>query len=294
MPRVLIAGCGYVGRATAELFRANGWAVEGWTSSAESAAALADEPFAVRPVDITDAVAVGRAASEFGAVIQCVSSGGGGADAYRRIYLQGARHLAAAFPTALHLFTSSTSVYAQRDGEWVNEQSAAEPQRETGKILRETEELVLAGGGIVARLAGIYGPGRSALLRKFLAGTAVISGDGTRYLNQVHRDDIAAALFLLVQRSLDARTDADASVAGIFNVSDLKPMTERACYEWLATHLGRELPPSSFAAAERKRGNTNKRVSVDKLRARGWEPQFADFPAGMLRSVLLQLALHGA
>ncbi len=72
------------------------------------------------------------------------------------------------------LFTSSTSVYAQRDGSWVTEESETKPARETGRILLETEEFVLGHGGIVARLAGIYGPGRSALLSKFLAGEAII------------------------------------------------------------------------------------------------------------------------
>ena len=81
----------------------------------------------------------------------------------------------------------------------MDEESAAEPTHETGLILRETEDLVREGGGMVARLAGIYGPGRSALLRKFLSGEARIDANLERYLNQAHRDDIAAALFLLVK-----------------------------------------------------------------------------------------------
>lgn len=293
MPRVLIAGCGYVGSATAELFHVNGWAVEAWTSSAQSANALARKPFGVRAVDLTEEGAVASCRSNFDAVIQCVSSGGGGAADYRRIYLNGARNLAATFPNALLLFTSSTSVYAQTDGEWVTEASSAEPRRETAGILRETEELVLAHGGVVARLAGIYGPGRSALLRKFLAGSAVIDGVAARYLNQVHRDDVAAALFLLVRRHLGehhVKQGADR----IFNVADVHPLTERECYEWLASHLGCPVPPTSAAARERKRGNTNKRVSAAKLRAFGWSPRFSDFLTGMRESVLPSLAHLGA
>ena len=72
--------------------------------------------------------------------------------------------------------------------------------RETSQILLETEGLVLDSGGIVARLAGIYGPGRSALLSKFVKGTAIIDAENDRFVNQVHRDDIAAALFLLLSR----------------------------------------------------------------------------------------------
>ena len=86
------------------------------------------------------------------------------------IYLDGARNLLETFPGSKLLFTSSTSVYAQRDGSWVTEESDAKPMRETSRVLLETERLVLADAGIVARLAGIYGPGRSALLNKFLNG----------------------------------------------------------------------------------------------------------------------------
>ena len=63
------------------------------------------------------------------------------------------------------VFCSSTSVYGQTDGACVTEESPATPGRETGCILRETEDLVLQRTGTVARLAGIYGPGRSVLLR---------------------------------------------------------------------------------------------------------------------------------
>lgn len=289
MPRVLIAGYGYVGSATADVFHASGWEVEGWTSSAESAVAVVGKPFPIRAVDITDRESVVRAAGEFDAIIQCVSSRGGGADAYRRLYLGGAENLGERFAGAALLFTSSTSVYPQRDGEWVTESSAAEPEREASRVLRETEELVLARGGIVARLAGIYGPGRAALLRKFLAGTAVIDERVRRFVNQVHRDDIAAALLLLI---LQHRSDA--TQCAIFNVADNHPWTERACYEWLARRFDRPVPPSSDAPGERKRGNTNKRVSAEKLIAAGWSPQFPDFAAAMENSILPNFPALGA
>nr|MBA3273547.1 SDR family NAD(P)-dependent oxidoreductase [Chthoniobacterales bacterium] len=77
MRRVLIVGCGYVGAATAELFRQRGWHVEGWVSSPQSAQSLAGQPFTVRGVDITDAKAVAAAAGPLDIVIQAVSSRGG-------------------------------------------------------------------------------------------------------------------------------------------------------------------------------------------------------------------------
>jgi nucleoside-diphosphate-sugar epimerase len=159
----------------------------------------------------------------------------------------------------------------------VTEESVAEPARETGRILCETEEFVVTRGGIVARLAGIYGPGRSALLRKFLVGNAVLDPASSRFVNQAHRDDIAAALLLLVQQRRGGE---------IYNVSDHHPISQRECYEWLAVHLQRPLPPIVAAVAERKRGATNKRVSSEKLQAIGWRPRYPTFADGMLRSVL--------
>lgn len=295
MPRALIAGCGYVGAATAELFHDRGWEVEGWTASERSALAFRDNPFPVRAVDITDAGAVDAAASSscFDAVIQAVSSSGGTADLYRRIYEQGAKNLAKACSGARMLFISSTSVYGQTNGEWVTELSVARPPRDTGRVLRTTEEFVLEQGGEVARVAGIYGPGRSALLRKFLDGTATVSGNGERFINQVHRDDVAAALVLLSQRDRTAVPALGSSDSGIFNVSDGHPLMERGCYATLAAHFGREMPPGNSAAVPRKRGNSNKRVSSEKLQKLGWEPRFRDFPSGLRDSVIPALEAVG-
>ena len=285
MRRVLIAGCGYVGVATADLFDAAGWEVEGWTHSAESAARLAGKPYPMRAVDIAARPAVEAAASEFEAVIHCASTGGGGAESYRRVYLEGARNLLAALRPRTFLYTSSTSVYAQSDGEWVDEESAAEPAHETGRILRETEEFVRQKGGVVARLAGIYGPGRSALLRKFVSGEAKIEGRGERYLNQAHRDDIAAALVHLATMP---------PASQIVNVVDNEPRTQKECYQWLARKLERPLPPSVSGRGERKRGASNKRVSNRKLRALGWEARFPTFEIGMENSVLPAYPTLGA
>ena len=271
MPRVVIAGCGFVGLATARVFHAAGWDVLGLTHSAESAEALKGEAFPVAPCNISDADAVRAIASGLGektdAVIHCASSGRGGADAYRAVYLEGARNLLDAFAGARLIFTSSTSVYAQTDGAIVNEDSPAEPPRETGRLLRETEELMLGRGGIVARLAGIYGPGRSVLLRKFFSGDAVIEGDGGRIVNQVHRDDIASALRVIIENG----------ATGIFNVSDDVPMAQREIYAWLAERFARPIPACGPIDPNRKRGWTSKRVSNAKLRALGWEPKYPNF-----------------
>jgi nucleoside-diphosphate-sugar epimerase len=278
MPRILIAGCGYVGQAAADLFYARGWAVQGWTRSAESAASLSGKPYAVRNVDVSRRAEVAECAETFDAVIHCASSSGGDADMYRQLYLDGVRNLLEIFPRSKLLFTSSTSVYAQRNGSWVTEESEAEPMGETSGILLETEALVLERGGIVARLAGIYGPGRSAMLNKFLASTAIIDPENDRFVNQVHRDDIASALFLLFSRETER--------AQIYNVIDDQPILQSQCYRWLAQRLNRPLPPFGRSTQQRKRGDSNKRVSNAKLRRLGWTPQYPTFAEAMEKSIL--------
>ena len=273
MPRVLIAGCGYVGEAAADRFHESGWEVEGWTASKESAAKLSDRPYLVRTVDVTTA----KASGNFDVVIDCVSSRGGDEAAYRRLYFEGTKNLLRAFPDATVLFTSSTSVYAQNDGSVVDENSPAEPRHAKGRVLRETEDLVLEAGGIVARLGGIHGPGRSFFLTRYLEGA--ISEQKDRLINHVHRDDIVSALLLLAERRGDCRGE-------IFNVVGDEPIKATDACAWLSSRLKKAVQPVSDAPRPSKRGQSNKRVSNRKLRALGWTPRYPTFEAAMSESIL--------
>src|SRR2546423_1081579 len=233
MPRVLIAGCGYLGQAVAELFIAAGWEVEGWIKSADSAQQLSTESYPVYSVDISQADQVLAQKGDVDSVIHCASTRGGDVDLYRHVYLDGARNLLERFGGSQILFTSSTSVYAQNDGDWVTEESPAEPARDTGKILRTAEDLVLANRGIVVRLGGIYGPGRSALLKKFLSGDAILASENDCFVNEIHRDDAATVIQLLLT--------AGTSSGQIYNVVDNEPILLSECYRWLAAKLNRPL-----------------------------------------------------
>lgn len=258
MPTLLLCGHGYLGQAISREFREERWEAVALSLSGGDGTLACD-------VSSVEAVRGLEVAPDL--IVHCAASGRGGAEAYRAVYRDGCRNLLERFPGVRLIFTSSSSVYAQTDGSLVTEESEAEPDRETGMILRETEDLVLAAGGIVARLSGIYGPGRSVILKKFLNGEAVIEEDGRRFLNQIHRDDAARAVLML----------ATEGGSGIYNVSDSEPMSQRACYEALAMIFGKDLPPSGPRDPNRKRGWTHKRVSNAKLRGVGWEPEFPSF-----------------
>lgn len=260
--RLLLCGHGYLGQAISSLFLADGWQVDAVSLHGS------DGTHACDLSDRSSVLALARKTSKPDFIVHCAASGRGGADAYRKVYRDGCRNLTEAFRDTKLLFTSSTSVYAQIDGSEVTEDSPASPDRETGKILRETEDHVLAHGGIVTRLAGIYGPHRSVILQKFLSGEAIIEEDGHRYLNQIHRDDAARAIFQLASSSPRST---------LFNLSDSHPLTQRECYQGLAERFHKPLPPSGPRDLNRKRGWTHKRVSNAKLRAIGWEPQYPSF-----------------
>ncbi|MEI6536528.1 MAG: shikimate kinase, partial [Verrucomicrobiaceae bacterium] len=286
-------GCGYVGERVADILHAAGHDVVGVTHTAESALLLSrNKPYAVQTCDVGDELSVRTLSEKLAAkpcaVIHCASSNRGGAEVYRSVYLTGCRTLQRSFPAARILFTSSTSVYPQTDGSWVTEESDSTPDQETSRILGETENFVLEHQGCVARLAGIYGPGRSFVLKNFLEGGASIEGnDGDgRWLNQIHREDAASALAHLMIHSLE----------GIYNVTDDTPLTQRECFVKLAARFQKPMPQTAAPKTERKRAWTSKRVSDAKLRDSGWTPLYAsyfdalDHDAALVPSILAMIS----
>jgi nucleoside-diphosphate-sugar epimerase len=270
-PEVLIIGCGFLGEAAADLFSAQGESVLGLVRTVESRSKLSGRAFETALCDVTSDTSVAALSPRLEGVplvLYAVSSGGGTAADYAAIYRDGLRRVLFAWKPQRLIFVSSTSVYGQNDGSWITEESPTLPERDTARVLLEAEELALHYGGIVARLTGIYGPGRSMLLRKFLSGEAVIEEGGRRWLNQIHRDDGASALLRLAAPSVPA---------GIYNVTDDTPVSQRELYGWMADFLQRPLPPEGASSEFRKRGITSKRISNEKLRSLGWTPDYPSY-----------------
>jgi nucleoside-diphosphate-sugar epimerase len=273
MPRsVLIAGCGFVGLPLARNFVSSGWETYALTASQSSAALLRSEEFGAFAVDIAEKASFRHLpVRSFDIVVHCASSGRGDARDYAAVFFAGTRNLTTYLEYGRFVFCSSTSVYAQTDGSWVDESSAADPGRETGQILRKTEDLVLGSGGIVARLAGLYGPGRCVPVQNLLAGRAIIEGDGSRVMNIVHQFDAAGAIRYL----------AESGSGGLFNVVDNEPVIQIEWYRYACRRLNKPLPPAGPRDLNRKRGWTSKRVSNQKLRSLGWNPVYPTFREGL-------------
>jgi nucleoside-diphosphate-sugar epimerase len=281
--RVLIVGCGYVGLPLGKELARQGHAVFGLRRSALAADEMQSAGIHPLLADVTQAATFAKLPCDFDWVVNCAASGGGGADDYRKIYLEGNRNLVAwlaGSPLKKFIYTSSTSVYGQNDGSLVTESSPAEPDADTAKVLVKTEKLLLAAAverqfpAMVLRVAGIYGPARGHWFKQFLRGAARIEGDGTRWLNMIHRDDLIGVIIAALENGRSGE---------IYNATDNEPVSQLTFFEWLAAELKRPLPPKVAADAEawRRRGVTNKRVSNAKLRAElKYEFQFPDFRAG--------------
>jgi nucleoside-diphosphate-sugar epimerase len=264
--RVLIAGCGYVGLPLgAELARL-GHEVFGVTRSDRRDAEMRAGGIEPLRADITRAEELAGLPRGLDWVVNTVSSGKGGLEGYLRVYLDGTRTLLKwleAAPPRKYVYTSSTGVYGQTDGSLVKESSPAEPAGELGKVLAQTERMLLEAArergfpAIVVRVAGIYGPGRGHLLSQYLKDEARIPGRGERLINMIHRDDLIACLAAALKSGRPGE---------IYNAVDDEPVPQIHFFRWLSETLGKNMPPFGAEETAGKRAVTNKKVSNRKLR----------------------------
>jgi nucleoside-diphosphate-sugar epimerase len=286
--RVLIVGCGYVGLPLgADLVR-HGHEVFGLRRSGSAKNEL--EAARIKPLraDITKPEDFAGLPVSFDWVVNCVASGGGGAEGYRRVYLQGTRNLLewlASAPPKKFVYTSSTGVYRQIDGSIVTETSPTEPAAGTARVLVETENLLLEAAresnfpAIILRLAGIYGPDRGYWFQQYLKKQACIEGKGERFLNMIHRDDVIGCIIAALKSGRPGE---------IYNGVDEEPVTQLNFFEWLAATLGKPLPPFVPEDANaRRRGVTNKRVSNGRLKMEiGYQFKYPTFRQGYTAEIL--------
>jgi nucleoside-diphosphate-sugar epimerase len=260
-----------------------GHEVYGLRRSAGDEAALAAA--GIRPLlgDVTRPDALAALPGPFDWVVNAVSSGKGGVEEYRRVYLAGTRNLIEWLATTSlkkFVYTSSTSVYGQTDGSLVKESSATEPLSETSQVLVETEQLLLAAArerqfpAVIVRVAGIYGPDRGHLFQQYLRNEARIAGRGERLINMIHRDDVVGGVIAALRNGRPGE---------VYNLCDDEPVAQVHFFRWLSETLGKNMPPFSSEEenAARKRGVTQKKVSNRKARMElGWQLRYPTFRQG--------------
>ncbi|CAM2789047.1 NAD-dependent epimerase/dehydratase family protein [Rariglobus hedericola] len=281
---LVVFGAGYVGGEVARQAIARGFRVTALTRNHTTARALAEAGVTVIVDDLAADTWHTHAALRDGAdcVLNCVSSGGGGPEGYRRSYVDGMKSVlawASGVTAGTIVYTGSTSVYPQDGGVRVTEEDSIEEVRTVGNPLVEAEDLLLASGAgarrFVLRLAGIYGPGRHYLVDQLREGRGEVAGLGGHRLNLIHRDDIAGAIW--------AAFTAPASVdGGVFNVADDGAAPKAEVAEFLATKLGLPAPRFTGEPAQGRRRVTPDRVIAnDKIkRVLGWQPVYPSYREG--------------
>ena len=283
MARILIAGCGDVGAALGQNLRAAGHEVWGLKRRP------ADLPAAIQPLvaDLTDPGSLSRLPPELDYIVYSAAAAGFSEAQYRAAYSDGPRNLLAALratgqqPQRL-LFASSTSVYGQQQGEWVDEASPAVADGFSGRCIRAGEQALWDSPwpSVAVRFGGIYGPGRTRLIDSVREGTATRPTGAPVYTNRIHRDDCARALQHLLELP-------DAEPLYVAVDDDPAPLDE--VLSWLARQLGVPEPPLASqsplkpGAGERDsamRLRASKRCRNARLRASGFEFRYPSYREG--------------
>jgi nucleoside-diphosphate-sugar epimerase len=283
MSRVLIAGCGYVGTALGERLAADSYSVWGLCRRPLSL------PRGILPVSADLAVpsSLEGLPSDLDVVFYLASAAGREDALYRAAYVDGLRNLIEALgkqgqrPLRV-FFVSSTAVYAQQRGEWVDESSPTQPTHFTGARLLEGERLLSEGPfpGVVVRFGGIYGPRRTRLVDRVRAGRAEYASGRARFTNRIHRDDCAGALLHLMNVE-----SPDPIYLGV----DCEPAEERNVLEWLAGALGAP-PPRKVSVREGDAPATsgNKRCRNERLLGSGYAFRYPTYREGY-RAVIAEM-----
>jgi nucleoside-diphosphate-sugar epimerase len=276
----LIVGCGYLGRRIGRTLALRGERVFGTTRSTSAARAL--EPWGIEPViaNVLDRSSL-RVLPRVEHVAWCVGYDRSSGATLRSVYIDGLRNFLSSVQPAMRLvYASSTGVYGQTRGEWVDESSATEPASESGRVCLDAEVALRRFGEearvsvVCLRYAGLYGPGR-IVRRDAVARGEVLSGDPERYLNLIHIDDAASAAVA----ALDA-----AHLNPLYVASDDRPVPRREYYELVARCLGAPLPRFMTAreTEDPVRDGANKRASNLRIKAElGFAPRFPDLCQGV-------------
>jgi len=264
---VLIAGCGDLGTDLGRRLAAAGHTVHGLRRSTPV-------PPPLRPLraDLTVPASLGQLPAAD--LVYYLATPAGYDDAsYHAAYVQGLGNLLAHLPAQPRrlVLVSSTTVYGQLDGSWVDEDSPTEPRAFSGRRMLEAERLALGSGidTVVVRFGGIYGPGRERMLRKVRAGEPC-PAEPPLYTNRIHRDDCVAALAHLARAEV---------AAGIYLAVDDAPCTQCELMDWLAERMGLPRPERIGAPPGGARGS-NKRCRNDKLKATGFRLRYPSYREG--------------
>ncbi|GGA08159.1 SDR family oxidoreductase [Okeania sp. KiyG1] len=266
--KIAIIGCGYVGTKVAKLWSQNGHQVTVTTTTPEKVSELKNITSQVVVMKGHDHNAIENVLQNQEIVLLSVGNRDRTGIGYRKTYLETAQTLVTALKKAPNIqqviYTGSYSVYGDTNGEWVDENTPANPSTDNGKILHETEQVLLSASTpqqrvCILRLGGIYGPGRELIKIFSRWGGKTRPGTGDDVTNWIHLDDIVGAVEFARDRQLQ----------GIYNLVNDVPMKGKELLDGLHKYQG--LEKVSWDGSPSSMRPFNARVSNKKLRDEGFE-----------------------
>lgn len=263
--RVLIAGAGDIGLRLGQRLVQAGHEVY---ALRRNTSGLVPE---LQPIaaDLSDPATLARVPSDLTHIAYTAAADESTEAAYQRAYVTGLANvlsLPAVGSTGFSrlVFISSTAVYAQTDGSWVDEQSETAPRHFAGQKTLQAEQLLMGStiSACALRCGGIYGPGRTRLIDQVRAGQASYDPVATQYTNRIHTDDVVGALYWLLFSE---------QAPPIVNGVDEEPAPRAEVLRWLAARLGAPPPTPQIPVSTTRRSSPgSKRVSGDLLRSLGY------------------------
>ena len=266
--RVLIAGCGYVGKALAAHLVGLDYSVYTLSRSEQHIDGANHictdlnqiDPTLLPEVDIIFYLAAPDTRTEI---------------AYELTYVKCLKNLLQhqdELNAKRLIFASSTVVYAENAGNWINELSTLRDDNFRARIMHKAEEvaLELAPSPIIARISAIYGPNRHRLLDQVRAQQRFPANDPI-YSNRIYITDLVYALEHLIHIQLGEQ---------IYNITDQSPTPINTILSWLATKEGKQLPNAENLTEVDLNHLKNRKISCEKLLGSGFSHQFSSFKQG--------------
>ena len=279
---MLIFGCGYLGGRVAKKAVFSGQNVWATTRNGEKAAELRSSGIQPLIADWTDPQTLGRL-PPVDRILIAVSYDRHSDHSRYESQVGGLRNLLAVVAPQTHVcYISTTGVYHQTDGSWVDEDSPAQPDRDAGQAHLQAEELLRehrpGGPSTILRLAGIYGRGRLPRAADVVAGRPIASPE-QGFINLIHVDDAASVIMAAWSRSK----------SGLYLVGDDCPVRRGDFYREIARQAG--APPPTFVPPDESnpapgRSASNKRIRNDRMkRDLLTELQFPTYREGLAGSL---------
>jgi len=270
MAKILIIGCGAIGTQLAHILSAKGHQVTGLKRNPPTSG---NSQVKYVSADISSFSSLDNLDSGFDFVFFIVAPDERTEQAYRYVYELGLNNLLVKFTRETWIFVSSTSVYSQSQGEWVDEESVAQPENIASLLIRQAEQKLMDVNplNISVRFSGIYGEGREYLLRTAKQG-AFVQKDPPYFTNRIHQDDCIGVLVFLLEQRL-----AGIALKQCYLASDDNPATTWEIMSWLAEQMHCKPPVEKIMAGN---AEMNKRCDNTRLKRLGYQFIYPDYKQG--------------